>query len=68
MLPHKEFNHKQAALPSNEDVLYARSIQAMLAPTAEDLNDLFQDLAVYDKPLGFLSGDFLFARKNLELS
>jgi sigma-B regulation protein RsbU (phosphoserine phosphatase) len=68
MLPHKEFHHKKAALPSNEDILYARSIQGMLAPTDEELNDLFQNLAVYDKPLGFLSGDFLFARKKKDLT
>ena len=68
MLPNKQFQLKPAALPSNEDIIYARSIQGMLAPTDEDLSELFQDLAVYDKPRGFLSGDFLFARKKKELT
>lgn len=68
MLPHKQFQLKPATLPSNEDILYARSIQAMMAPTDEDLSELFQDLAVYDNPRGFLSGDFLFARKKNDLT
>jgi len=68
MLPHKQFNLQPPALPTNEDIIYARSIQAMLAPTNEDLRELFQDLAVYDKPRGYLSGDFLFARKKNDLT
>ena len=68
MLPHKQFNLKTPTLPTNEDIIYARSIQAMLAPTDEDLKELFQNLEVYDKPRGYLSGDFLFARKKNNLT
>jgi len=63
MLPHKQFPNNLSNLPNKEDVLYARLIQGMLAPTEEDLNTMFRCLGIYDKPRGYLSGDFLFARE-----
>lgn len=45
---------------SLEDLRYARSIQSMMAPTTEQLNELFPECMVYDRPMDQLSGDFLF--------
>lgn len=68
MLPHKQFPNNQAHIPLREDILYARSIQGMLAPTEDDLNSMFLHLDIYDKPRGYLSGDFLFARKKNDIT
>ncbi|PCJ80222.1 MAG: hypothetical protein COA49_09585 [Bacteroidetes bacterium] len=67
MLPHKQFPNNLSNLPNIKDILYARSIQGMLAPTEEDLKKMFPCLSVYDKPRGYLSGDFLFARQKKDI-
>ena len=43
---------------SLEDLQYARSIQSMMAPTAAQLDALFPECMVYDRPMDKLSGDF----------
>jgi serine phosphatase RsbU (regulator of sigma subunit) len=55
-------------LQSQEDLAYARSIQSMMAPTQEQLHDMFPDCMVYDRPMGQLSGDFLFVAERERLT
>ena len=45
---------------SVEDMQYARSIQSMMAPTTAQLDALFPQCMVYDRPMDKLSGDFVF--------
>lgn len=51
---------------SLEDMQYARSIQSMMAPTEEQLNALFPECMVYDRPMDKLSGDFIFVAERAE--
>ena len=55
-------------LQNQEDLAYARSIQSMMAPTEEHLNELFPRCMVYDRPMGQLSGDFLFVAERESLT
>ena len=47
---------------------YARSIQSMMAPTPEQLDALFPQCMVYDRPMDKLSGDFVFVAENEDMS
>lgn len=53
---------------SLEDMQYARSIQSMMAPTHEQLNSLFPECMVYDRPMDQLSGDFIFVADREDMS
>ena len=53
---------------SLEDMQYARSIQSMMAPTHEQLNALFPECMVYDRPMDQLSGDFIFVAERDDMA
>ena len=53
---------------SREDMQYARSIQSMMAPTPEQLDALFPQCMVYDRPMDKLSGDFVFVAENEDMA
>ena len=67
-LLHQESTLEQRYQQSLEDLHYARSIQSMMAPTEAQLNALFPECMVYDRPMDQLSGDFIFIADRDDLS
>ena len=61
-------NLEQRYQQSLEDMQYARSIQSMMAPTPEQLDALFPQCMVYDRPMDKLSGDFVFVAEKDEMA
>ncbi len=67
LLTHNE-SIEQRYQQSIEDMQYARSIQSMMAPTEEQLNALFPECMVYDRPMDQLSGDFVFVAERDDMA
>ena len=67
-LSHTISDLEQRYRQSIEDMQYARTIQSMMAPTAEQLDASFPECMVYDRPMDRLSGDFLFVAEKDDMA
>ena len=67
-LSHSQSDVEQRYQQSIEDMRYARSIQSMMAPTAAQLDALFPQCMVYDRPMDRLSGDFVFVAERDQMA
>ncbi|OUU17649.1 MAG: hypothetical protein CBC05_04815 [Crocinitomicaceae bacterium TMED45] len=67
-LTHTQNDVERRYQQSLEDLNYARSIQSMMAPTAAQLDVLFPQCMVYDRPMDKLSGDFLFVAEQDQMA
>ena len=67
-LTHTQNDVERRYQQSLEDLNYARSIQSMMAPTAAQLDALFPQCMVYDRPMDKLSGDFLFVAEQDQMA